>query len=93
MIARIEPISGVIRIWFNDDHGYGYPYQWAATVRWVDSDSIEIMGVVEDPNNPKLSPNLFRAMIAEAARVNAKRIGYKRIKNGNESIKWFHTER
>jgi len=93
MIARIEPISGVIRIWFNDADGYGDKYQWAATVRWVDSKSIEVMGVVEDPRNPKLSPQLFRAMIAEARRVGAERIGYRRIKDGVESLKWFEDRR
>jgi len=87
--ARIEPFSGVMRIWFNDLDDYGSPYQWAAAVRWMDRDSIEVTGVVEDKDNRKLSPTLFKAMIEEAGRFSAKRIGYKRIKQGQETMKWF----
>jgi hypothetical protein len=88
MIARIEPLSGIIRVWFRDSDGYGDPYQWVATVRWVDHESIEILGVISSPHNPAFSPSLFRAITAEAVRWGAARVGYKRIKQGSESVRW-----
>ena len=30
MIAKIEPISAVIRVWIEDDARYGDPYEWVA---------------------------------------------------------------
>ena len=50
MKAHIEPLSGVIRIY---KEGSGFidqdPYEWCATIRWRDHETIEIMGVTSPP--------------------------------------------
>jgi hypothetical protein len=92
MIARIEPLSAAIRVWIESDGDYGVPFFWSATVRWVDRYSMEIMGVSEETsttNKSRITPSLFRAIAAEAKRWDAKRVGYRRIKDGNETVKWF----
>jgi hypothetical protein len=87
VIARIEPLSGIIRVWVQPDGEYGKPYAFAATVRWADLYSMEIMGVVGESKT--ITPSLFRAIAAEAKRWDAKRVGYRRFKDGNETVKWF----
>lgn len=54
--AHIEPLSGIIRV-FDDDAKYGEPYQWAATVRWLDRETIEICGAMAAP-----TPSEWRAI-------------------------------
>jgi hypothetical protein len=87
VIARIEPLSGIIRAWVQPDGGYGKPYTFAATVRWVDLYLMEIMGVVGESKT--ITPSLFRAIGKEAKRWNARRVGYRRFKDGQETVKWF----
>jgi hypothetical protein len=45
MKIHIQHLSSVVRIWFNDDSKFGDPYDWAATIRWIDNEKIELLGV------------------------------------------------
>lgn len=51
MITDIEPIAGVIRV-YRSGRSYqnGDPYEWAASVRWLSRDTIEILGVDRPPS-------------------------------------------
>jgi len=48
MQAEMEPISSILRI-FEDGKGYGDPYEFSATVRWVTPKKVEILGVLRAP--------------------------------------------
>jgi hypothetical protein len=62
MISRIEPFAGAIRCYSDDLAKHGDPYDWAASVRWVDHVTIEIAGITSPP-----TPAMWRS-IKEAAR-------------------------
>ena len=55
--AHVEPIAGVIRV-FADDAKYGDPYVWNATVRYVNAQTVEILGFLVAPK-----PSTWRAII------------------------------
>jgi hypothetical protein len=84
--AHIEPLSGIIRV-FGDHAKYGDPYQWAATVRWLDRETIEICGAMSAPTASE-----WRA-IAKLMRSQSpplKRVLLKRIRpDGTEQVHEF----
>ena len=59
MKAAIESISGVIRVW-HDGCVYGDPYEWVATVRWINRKTVEILGYTS-----RVTPSIWRAVIKE----------------------------
>ena len=77
MIAIIEPLAGVIRYWSTNNPEYGDPYQWSATVRWVNRDTIEVMGVTQVPTT-----EVWRAVKDCARNIGVKYITFTRFKNG-----------
>jgi hypothetical protein len=44
----MEPISSILRI-FEDGAGYGDPYEFSATIRWITPSRVEILGVLRAP--------------------------------------------
>lgn len=77
MPAHIESFAGVIRYWDNENAQHGDPYQWAASVRWVDRETIEIAGITQPP-----TPTIWRA-VKEAAREHGlKQVLFVRYKDG-----------
>jgi hypothetical protein len=77
--SRLEHISGVIRVWLNPNAGYRDPYDWVATVRWIDCETVEIVGILKPP-----TPSIWRATKDELARHGAKTIIFYRIKGGRK---------
>ena len=88
MIADIEPTSGVLRCWDGTVVKYGEPYQWAATVRWLSRESIEILGDVKP-----VTREVFRAIIKRCAESGIKRILAVRYRAGQRREKWINVER
>jgi len=82
MPARIEPFAGVVRYWDNENAQHGDPYQWAASVRWIDHETIEIAGITQAP-----TPAIWRAVKQAAKEIGAKQVIFVRYKDGNKRTK------
>jgi len=76
MPAKIEHFAGVIRYW-DGAAKYGDPYQWVASIRWVDSQTIEIVGITQPPTK-----EIWLAVKEEARRQGASAVVYTRYKHG-----------
>ncbi len=72
MWAHIEPLAGVLRV-FADGDQYGEPYVWSATVRYLDAQTVEILGIQSAPQ-----PSTWRAIIALFAAENVDKIVFQR---------------
>ena len=48
MHAEFENLSGIIRI-FEDGKNYGDEYGWAVTVRYLDKETVEFLGITKAP--------------------------------------------
>ena len=88
MKAAIETLSGVLRIWHDPIAEYGMPYDWAATVRFLDPTSIEIVGITKAPTQAE-----SRVICDYCTSVGITRIKITRIKNGNCREHWIRTKR
>lgn len=62
MKSEIESLVGVIRVW-QDDKGYGDPYEWVATVRWRTRTEVEIMGYTKP-----VTPSIWKSVVRECQR-------------------------
>lgn len=48
--AHLQPLAGVLRV-FDTNKKYGEdPYEWAASVRWLNDHQVEILGVLKAPS-------------------------------------------
>ena len=82
MPAKIEHFAGVIRYWDDNEAQHGDPYQWVASIRWADSQTIEITGITQPPTKA-----IWVAVREEAKRQGASVVIYTRYKNGKIRIK------
>jgi ABC-type glycerol-3-phosphate transport system substrate-binding protein len=82
MPAQIEPFAGVVRYWAKADARYGDPYQWAASVRWIDHETLEILGITQPP-----TPAVWRAVKAAAKQNGVKQIVFVRRRDGKSRTK------
>lgn len=80
--AEIEILSGVVRFWNDSDAGYGDPYDWVATLRWVNPEVAEVVGITKPP-----TPDTWRAVKEAAAKAGVKKLIFYRIKNGKKLLK------
>ncbi len=72
MNCHIEPTAGVIRV-FADGHGYGDPYTFAASLRWIDRETAEVLAALRAP-----TPSEWRAMRQAARQMRLKALVYLR---------------
>ncbi len=70
--AHVEPLAGVIRV-FADDAKYGDPYVWNASVRYIDDQTVEILGFMIAPK-----PSAWRAIVEFFSDEGIKAIVYQR---------------
>lgn len=84
--AAIEFLSAGLRYWLKDD--YGAPYQWCATVRWIDRFTVELILVMEPP-----TPDAWREVRHELAGLGVKEIKFCRIVDGVEEMHSLKTKR
>jgi len=82
MPARIEPFSCVVRYWDNNDAQHGDPYQWAASVRWINIETMEICGITRPPTIA-----IWRAVKQAAREFGAKQIIFVRCKGDKKRTK------
>ena len=75
-IAQVEWIAGVLRVWAPGKQ-YGDPYEFSASVRCIDRETVEIMGVVKAPTHDEV-----RVIINELLRLGIKRAVWTRMENG-----------
>ena len=75
-LVEVEPISAVVRIWDNQS-GYGAPYDWVATLRWVDKDTVEVIGTTTAPTRTQ-----WKALVIKAKEIGVKRVLVTRCKHG-----------
>jgi hypothetical protein len=54
--AKIEPLAGVIRV-FDQGKAYGDPYRFIITVKWLDPETVELIGATQAP-----TPSEWRAI-------------------------------
>ena len=82
--ASIEPIAGCMRIWLDETKGYGNPYDAAVTVRWIDRETIEVIGLA----TAGFDLAMANAIKAEARRLGITRVMFVRKKNGIDKQVW-----
>ncbi len=79
--ANFEPLAGVLRV-FADASKYGDPYQWSATVRFLDIRTVELMGILRAPK-----PSEWRAVMKLFAGMGVEKIVFHRRKNKDPAVK------
>lgn len=61
--AEIEYLAGLIRVYVEPHRGRPDPYEYVATLRWVNPFRVEIMGVTRAPNRHEILA-MARALVA-----------------------------
>lgn len=76
MQAEMEFISSIIRI-FEDGKGYGDPYEFSATIRWITPRRVEIIGILRAPklSEWKAMNNCLRSHGVEDVIINKVKYG------------------
>ena len=82
----IEPIAACVRVWSSSDSGYGDPYDWSATCRWIDRETMEVIGV-----DKPVTKSMCHAIRDAAAKLGVRAIGFTRIRDGKKRKFWFTT--
>ncbi len=77
MKALIEPVAAVIRV-VPDEGSYGDPFTFSATLRWVDHQTVELMGALRAPR-----PSEWRAIVLALRACGATAMVWSRLSGGN----------
>lgn len=85
--AWIEPISGVVRVG-GPGAKHQDPYHFAATIRYLDIESVEVVGLAKKEKDPAITKADWLAIVAAFQHNGIKRVLFKRIKNGIIREKW-----
>ncbi len=86
MKVHIEPIAACLRVWSKADSVYGDRYDWSATCRWIDSETMEVIGV-----DKPVTRAMCHAIRDEAWKLGVKKVGFTRIRNGSKRRFWIVT--
>ncbi len=78
MWADFEPLTSVLRV-FADGARWGDPYVWSASIRYLDKETIEFLGILRAPK-----PSEWRVIIEECVKLDIKKVVFYRMKNGNK---------
>jgi hypothetical protein len=91
--AWLEPISAVVRVGAKGSKHFD-AYHFAATVRYLAVDEIEIVGVAKNGDEPGIRKSDWVAMTECFRASGIRRVLFKRVKNGIVRKKWLDlTER
>jgi len=82
MTAWLEPLSAVMRIG-GDNAKHGDSYHFAATIRYLGIDVVEVLGV-----DTPVTKTDWKAIEECLRKSGVKRMLFKRIKNGIEREHW-----
>jgi hypothetical protein len=88
--AWLEPISAVVRIGTGEAKHLD-KYHFAATVRYLSIDEIEVVGVAKQGSGPGITKADWVALVTCFRLNGIKRVLFKRIKNGTTREKWVKT--
>ena len=83
--GEIEPIAGIIRI-FGDGRGHSEPFDWTATVRYIDRTTAELCNAMKAP-----TPGQRRAIMQTLAAAGITRLKVTRYHNGRPTIRHYST--
>lgn len=61
-VARLEPLTSMVRIYDDDDGDYGDGYNQVVTLRYLEPDVVEVMGAVKHGKEPAFSLPRLRAL-------------------------------
>ena len=86
MKVDIEPIAACLRIWIGNGGQVGDPYDWSATGRWIDRETMEVIGV-----DKPVTKAMCVAIRDAAAKLGVRTIGFTRIREGKKRKFWFTT--
>lgn len=78
--AHIEPLASVLRV-FGPGAKYGDPYEFVCTLRWLDRETVELVGVMEFPGIHLREPILKALRDAGAKRCSFTHKGRGRTLN------------
>ena len=84
MKVELEPLVSAIRIWENSDAEYGDPYQWAATVRWMNSTEVEIVCV-----DKEITRSIWKAIALALDSQGVERVMMTRYRLGEMRTRWL----
>lgn len=76
--AELEPLTALVRV-FEPGDSYGQPYSYVATIRWLDPDTAEVMGVLQAP-----TPAQWRAIRKALKQAGVRRAIIQRIKHDHK---------
>jgi len=80
--AIYEPLAGLVRA-TSTEFVHGEPYRWAASVRWLDRETAEVLGLQVDTESPKgPTHNEWKAVVACLKEQGATRVVYQQYRDG-----------
>jgi hypothetical protein len=79
---------GVIRVWDTKDFRYGDPYSWVCVVRFINDDSVEMVGQLQPPTKDQ-----WNAIGAELRCWGVRRSMFVRYRNGVRREHWHGDKR
>ena len=86
MNAHFEPLSGIVRV-FQDGCTYNDEYEWAATVRFITTKKVEILGVAKP-----MTPGMWRAMKEMFREMGVETIVFIRKRGGEDEVHTVKTK-
>lgn len=84
MKVDIQHLSSVVRVWTQEGAKYGDPYDWAATIRWIDKETIEVLGVVKP-----VTKAMWEALTEAFAEMGIKKMLIVRHTGGKVRERWL----
>lgn len=85
--SQLEPLSGKIRVWGNEEAKYGDKYDWSAEIRWLSRTDVEICAYMLP-----ITPSIYRAIYVECRRWGIERVMktiYHDGSNGPPAVEWI----
>lgn len=83
MKALVEPLASVVRVG-PDNFVYGDPYTFACSIRWIDRQSVEMIGATAAP-----TPSEWRAMVRKFRELGVKRVLIDRKSGSRPGAHWI----
>ena len=69
-------------------YDHGDPFTWSATVRWINGDSVELIGV-----DAPMTKSVWRDVMNELHRLGIKRFLIHRRRGQSQSWRWFNVKK
>lgn len=86
--AWLEPLSAVLRVG-SEGAVHGDPYEISATVRYIDIDKVEIVGLVKYGSGPAMTRTDLNAIFKTLFASGVTKLLVRRIIKGRKREKWI----